>query len=160
MSVSDNGPWKSIFSCQEKLQQRAKEGKPVFEDYRWIRNPGDTSTLAPGEETRCLEDIVSSNQLIKCGLMVFGTKLSAICLNRRLPYDVWRWSNFSLISVFAAKMLIMEEMHSQGSASLHILVNQFLWGVFVSLQYSRPLVDVVSGGINVPFFASEYSSLK
>lgn len=50
-----------FFSCQEKLQQRAKEGKPVFEDYRWIRNPGDTSTLAPGEETRCLEDIVSIN---------------------------------------------------------------------------------------------------
>ncbi|KAK2571643.1 Structural maintenance of chromosomes flexible hinge domain-containing protein 1 [Acropora cervicornis] len=47
-----------ITISKEKLQQRAKEGKPVFEDYRWIRNPGDTSTLAPGEETRCLEDII------------------------------------------------------------------------------------------------------
>ena len=44
---------------QEKLQQRAKEGKPVFEDYRWIRNPSDTSTLETEEEKRCLKDVVS-----------------------------------------------------------------------------------------------------
>ena len=30
----------------------------MFEDYRWIRNPSDTSTLEPGEEKRCLENIV------------------------------------------------------------------------------------------------------
>ena len=30
----------------------------MFEDYRWIRNPSDTSTLEPGEEKRCLQDIV------------------------------------------------------------------------------------------------------
>ena len=50
-----------LFICrfQEKLQQRAKEGKPVFEDYRWIRNPSDTSTLETEEEKRCLKDVVS-----------------------------------------------------------------------------------------------------
>ena len=50
-----------LFMCrfQEKLQQRAKEGKPVFEDYRWIRNPSDTSTLETEEEKRCLKDVVS-----------------------------------------------------------------------------------------------------
>lgn len=47
-----------ITISKEKLQQRAKEGKPVFEDYRWIRNPSDTSTLEPGEEARCLGNIV------------------------------------------------------------------------------------------------------
>ncbi|XP_073245527.1 structural maintenance of chromosomes flexible hinge domain-containing protein 1-like [Porites lutea] len=47
-----------ITISKEKLQQRAKEGKPVFEDYRWIRNPSDTSTLETEEEKRCLKDVI------------------------------------------------------------------------------------------------------
>jgi len=41
---------------QDKLHERAKQNLPVFEDYKCIRSPGDTSTLDKSEV--CLTELV------------------------------------------------------------------------------------------------------
>lgn len=70
-----------IAISKEKLQQRAKEGKPVFEDYRWIRNPSDTSTLQPGEEERCLKDIIEREAAFSQFTMIIITGIRDIHIN-------------------------------------------------------------------------------
>lgn len=70
-----------ISISKEKLQQRAKEGKPVFEDYRWIRNPSDTSTLEPGEEERCLKNIIEREAAYSQFTMIIITGIRDIHIN-------------------------------------------------------------------------------
>ncbi|XP_078348913.1 structural maintenance of chromosomes flexible hinge domain-containing protein 1-like [Oculina patagonica] len=70
-----------ISISKEKLQERAKEGKPVFEDYRWIRNPSDTTTLEPGEEERCLKDIIEREAAYPQFTMIIITGIRDIHVN-------------------------------------------------------------------------------
>ena len=46
-----------LFLCQEKLHERAKNNMPVFEDYKYIRNASDTSTM--GKDEDCIKKLVS-----------------------------------------------------------------------------------------------------
>lgn len=56
--LKSNLPFFVSRHLQDKLHQRANEGRPVFEDYRCIRNPGDMSTVETSEEEKCLKDLV------------------------------------------------------------------------------------------------------
>ncbi|XP_032236995.2 structural maintenance of chromosomes flexible hinge domain-containing protein 1-like isoform X1 [Nematostella vectensis] len=94
-----------ITISKEKLHQRADEGKPVFEDYRCIRNTGDTSTLELDEEQRCLKELVESEK---------------------------KFSQFTYVVITGIKDSHMEYMKADGgrhlTRSLAHVYHFYLWG--------------------------------
>ena len=78
------------FLCQEKLHERAKNNMPVFEDYKYIRNVSDTSTM--GKDEDCIKKLVS----IFFSVFFFFFPLSLL----RPDFDTLRDPRLSLQDIF------------------------------------------------------------
>ena len=77
----------NIIILQEKLHERAKSNVPVFEDYKCIRSPGDTSTL-DDLEAKCLTELV--------GIHVYYSICNIISL---IPYYIfWSYIHSNIVS--------------------------------------------------------------